>query len=54
MDSGINVTVRYYSLATSRNAILTEIVREIFKNIRASKDVEIAYPHTEVLFREKK
>jgi small-conductance mechanosensitive channel len=54
MDSGINVTVRYYSIATSRNAILTEIVREIFKNIKASKNVEIAYPHTEVVFREKK
>ncbi len=54
MESGINVTVRYYSLATNRNAILTEIVREIFKNIKASNDVEIAYPHTEVLFREKK
>jgi small-conductance mechanosensitive channel len=54
MESGINVTVRYHSLATSRNAILTDIVREIFKNIKASNDVEIAYPHTEVLFREKK
>jgi len=54
MDSGINVTVRYYSLAISRNAILTKIVREIFKNIKESDDVEIAYPHTEVLFREKK
>jgi len=54
MESGINVTVRYYSLATIRNAIFTEIVREIFKNIKSSKDVEIAYPHTEVLFRNKK
>jgi len=54
MESGISVTVRYYSLATNRNAILTDIVREIFKNIKASNDVEIAYPHTEVLFREKK
>ena len=54
MESGINVTVRYYSLATSRNAIITDIVREIFKTIKNSKDVEIAYPHTEVLFREKK
>ena len=54
MESGINVTVRYYSIATSRNAIITDIVREIFKTIKTLKDVEIAYPHTEVLFREKK
>ena len=54
MESGINVTVRYHSLATSRNAIITDIVREIFKTIKKSKDVEIAYPHTEVLIREKK
>jgi len=53
MESGINVTVRYYSLATSRNAILTEIVREIFNIIKVTNNVEIAYPHTEVLFREK-
>jgi small-conductance mechanosensitive channel len=54
MESGINVTVRYHSLATNRNAIITDIVREILKTIKTSKDVEIAYPHTEVLFREKK
>jgi small-conductance mechanosensitive channel len=54
MESGINVTVRYYSLATSRNAIVTDIVREIFKIIKTTNYVEIAYPHTEVLFREKK
>jgi small-conductance mechanosensitive channel len=51
-DSGINVTVRYYSLTTRRNAIATDIVREIFKRIREAKDVAIAYPHAEVLLRE--
>jgi len=52
-DSAIDITVRYHSIARSRSKISTEIIREIFNNIRKTKDVEIAYPHTEVLFREK-
>jgi len=52
-DSGINVTVRYNSIAKERNKIATNITREIFNSVRKNKDVEIAYPHTEVVFREK-
>ena len=52
-DSGIDITVSYHSIAKMRNNISTKIIREIFNRIRESKDVEIAYPHTEVLFREK-
>ena len=52
-DSGIDVKVRYFTIATSRNQISTDIRREIFSQIRITKEVEIAYPHTEVLFREK-
>ncbi len=50
-ESGIDVTVRYMSLASKRNQISTEITREIFKIIRTTDDVEIAYPHTEVILR---
>jgi small-conductance mechanosensitive channel len=53
-DSGIDVTVRYNSIAKERNKISTNITREIFNSIRKNNDVEIAYPHTEVVFREKK
>lgn len=52
-ESGIEVIIRYYTIATKRNEIATNIRREIFKKIKKTKDVEIAYPHTEVLFREK-
>jgi len=52
-DSGIDVTVRYHTIANIRNKISTDIRREIFNQIRKTKNVEIAYPHTEVLFREK-
>jgi small-conductance mechanosensitive channel len=53
-DSGIDVTVRYYSIVTKRNAISTDITREILKQISNTKDVEIAYPHTQVILPENK
>lgn len=52
-DSGINVAVRYNTIATKRNQISTDIRREIHRSITDSNNVEFAYPHTEVLFREK-
>jgi small-conductance mechanosensitive channel len=52
-DSGINITVRYNTLATKRNEISTNITREIFNKIRTTNDVEIAYPHTEIIYRKK-
>lgn len=52
-DSGVEVVVRYITLATRRNEIATAITREIFNEVRRAKDVEFAYPHTEVLLREK-
>jgi hypothetical protein len=48
------LTVRYNSIAKERNKISTNITREIFKSIGKNKEVEIAYPHTEVVFREKR
>jgi small-conductance mechanosensitive channel len=51
--SGIDVAVRYNSITDIRNQISTDITREIFKRIVETDDVEIAYPHTEVILREK-
>jgi small-conductance mechanosensitive channel len=53
-DSGVDVTVRYHTLALKRNGIATDIIREILKDIRKTSDVEIAYPHTQVLLPEEK
>lgn len=53
LDSGINISVRYNTIATKRNQISTDIRREIHRSIINSDNVEFAYPHTEVLFREK-
>ena len=48
--SGIDIAVRYNVLVKKRNEIATNITRVIFNSIRKSKSVEIAYPHTEVVF----
>jgi small-conductance mechanosensitive channel len=53
MDSGLNVTVRYNTIAVKRNEISTNIIREIYQKIRNNKNVEIAYPHTEIILRGK-
>ncbi len=52
--SGIGVHVRYYSPAKRIQEFSSLITKEIFDEINKEKDVEIAYPHTEVVFREKK
>lgn len=52
-DSGMNVLVRYFAPAVSREEIRSLITQEIFHRVQASKNVEFAYPHTEVLFRKK-
>lgn len=48
-ESGINVTVRYNTLARNRNSIATDIRREIFSRISKTSDVAFAYPHTEII-----
>jgi len=52
--SGINVHVRYFSPATRLQEFSSIITKEVFDRIMKTKDVEIAYPHTEVVFRKKK
>jgi len=52
-DSGIEVAIRYYTIANRRNEITTDIQREIWNRIRKTSSVDFAYPHTEVLLREK-
>lgn len=52
--SGMDVRVRYYSPAKRLQEFSSNITKEIFDRIMKEKDVEIAYPHTEVVFRKKK
>jgi len=52
--SGVNVHVRYFSPAKRIQEISSNVTKEIFDKIKKTKGVEIAYPHTEVVFRKKK
>lgn len=51
--SGIDVVIRYFISATLREEARSQITQEIFSQIQPSKDVEFAYPHTEIIFRKK-
>ncbi len=51
--NGINVKLRYMSPAKRLQEFSSRITKEIFDGISKTKDVEIAYPHTEVLLRQK-
>jgi len=52
-ESGIDITVRYYTVVNTRNAISTNIRRVIHQLVISADDVEFAYPHAEVLLRDK-
>ena len=51
--NGVNVRVRYLSPAKRLQRISSAITKEVLDKIAVAKDVEIAYPHTEVLLRKK-
>lgn len=51
--SGIDVQVKYFSPARQLHEYSSKITKEIFDRINDADDVEIAYPHTEVVFRKK-
>ncbi len=52
-SSGIDVKTRYYVKVAERVKTSSEITKEIFREFKKEKDIEIAYPHTEVVFRKK-
>ncbi len=54
VDSGIEVKVRFYGNAYNIQKLTSDITKEIFDRIKEEKDVEIAYPHTEIIFKDKK
>jgi len=47
--SGVDVVLRYNTIATRRNQISTDIRREIWKQINQTSKVAFAYPHTQVV-----
>ena len=52
--SGIDVRVRYYTIASERQRVNSDITEEIFKNIMGEKKIDFAYPHTRVSLEKEK
>src|SRR3989344_599025 len=51
--SGINVNVRYSVPVKSQSVVSSDITKEVYTKIKKTKDVHLAYPHTEVILRKK-
>ena len=49
--SGVDVFIRYLTLAPKRNEISSRITERIFNKIKASKNVRFAYYHSEILLK---
>lgn len=47
--SGIDVHVRYFCPARGIQEVASDITQEIFKQVKKAKNVEIAYPHTQLV-----
>jgi len=47
--SGVDIFVRYPTLASDRNEISSKITQHIFKRINQTKKIRFAYSHSEVL-----
>lgn len=52
--SGIDIKIKYYTPADKRQLFNSMITEETFKKIIKEKDVDLAYPHTEILYKQKK
>lgn len=53
-SSGVDIYARYYITASKREEVSSEITQKIFEKAGKLKEVEFAYPHTEVLISQKK
>jgi small-conductance mechanosensitive channel len=51
--SGIDVHVRYFAPARRYQEFASNITKEVFERIMDLDDVEIAYPHTEIILSDK-
>jgi small-conductance mechanosensitive channel len=49
--SSVGVHIRYFAPAQRLQEISSNITKEIYDNLKTQKDVEIAYPHTELVYK---
>ncbi len=53
-SSGIDVKIRYFVPVKKMRKLSSIITQELHAEIMKTKEVEFAYPHTEILFKDKK
>lgn len=51
--SGIDIKTRYYVKTEERIKIASDITKEINRQFKKERDVNIAYPHTEIVMKKK-
>ncbi len=49
--SSMRVKVRFFAPVRSMQEVTSNITKEVYDRIKKEKDVEIAYPHTEIVFK---
>jgi len=52
-SSGVDIRTRYYVKTADRIRVFSEVTHGIFKAFDKERDIEFAYPHTEVVLRNK-
>ena len=53
-QSGVDIRVRYYTVAADRQEINSKITEEISRQITKERKIKFAYPHTEVFLNKRK
>lgn len=53
-DSGIDLKVRFYAPIRDIPKVKSDISKEIYETIKKQKDVNFAYPHTEMIISDEK
>lgn len=51
-DSSMSVSLKFYVPAREMLEVKSKIIKEVYDLIKAEKDVEIAYPHTQIVLKE--
>jgi small-conductance mechanosensitive channel len=52
--SGIDIKVRFFAPAVALQKTKTLVLQDVYNTISKDKTIEIAYPHTEIVFKNKK
>jgi small-conductance mechanosensitive channel len=51
--NGIDVHVRFFSSTVDIKAVVSKITQEIHKEFKKHKEIQMAYPHTEIIYKSK-